>query len=114
MIYCLSVFIFLTLRRPPRSTRTDTLFPSTTLCRSVDRHHQNVVAFAARQWLDMFSPGNLLATNPVVLKRTLEQGGTNLARGLRNAIDDFSRALAGTQPPAGEIRRASCRESACQ
>src|SRR3546814_19807975 len=80
----------------------------------VDRHHQEVVAFAARQWLDMFSPGNLLATNPVVLKRTLEQGGTNLARGLRNAIDDFSRALAGTQPPAGEIRRASCRESACQ
>src|SRR3546814_6209281 len=43
----------------------------------VDRHHQDVVAFAARQWLDMFSPGNLLATNPVVLKRTLEQGGTN-------------------------------------
>src|SRR3546814_3054462 len=25
------------LRRPPRSTRTDTLFPYTTLCRSVDR-----------------------------------------------------------------------------
>src|SRR3546814_1098989 len=24
------------IRRPPRSTRTDTLFPSTTLCRSLD------------------------------------------------------------------------------
>src|SRR3546814_14014218 len=48
----------------------------------------------------MFSPVNLLATNPVVLKRTLEQGGTNLARGLRNAIDDFSRELAGAPPPA--------------
>src|SRR3546814_4214354 len=28
-------FVFLTIRRPPRSTRTDTLFPSTTLFRSL-------------------------------------------------------------------------------
>src|SRR3546814_9910406 len=27
-------FFFLMIRRPPRSTRTDTLFPYTTLCRS--------------------------------------------------------------------------------
>src|SRR3546814_4225861 len=26
------------IRRPPRSTRTDTLFPYTTLCRSLVRH----------------------------------------------------------------------------
>src|SRR3546814_19686734 len=31
--YCFSVF-FLMIRRPPRSTRTDTLFPYTTLFRS--------------------------------------------------------------------------------
>src|SRR3546814_13676179 len=30
----MSVFFFLMIRRPPRSTRTDTLFPSTTLFRS--------------------------------------------------------------------------------
>src|SRR3546814_6617118 len=30
----MSVFFFLIIRRPPRSTRTDTLFPYTTLCRS--------------------------------------------------------------------------------
>src|SRR3546814_17584275 len=29
------VFVFLMIRRPPRSTRTDTLFPYTTLFRSV-------------------------------------------------------------------------------
>src|SRR3546814_19027915 len=29
------LFVFLMLRRPPRSTRTDTLFPYTTLFRSV-------------------------------------------------------------------------------
>src|SRR3546814_17942466 len=28
------LFFFLMIRRPPRSTRTDTLFPYTTLCRS--------------------------------------------------------------------------------
>src|SRR3546814_19488801 len=30
-------FFFLMIRRPPRSTRTDTLFPYTTLCRSEKR-----------------------------------------------------------------------------
>src|SRR3546814_11451597 len=30
------VFFFLMIRRPPRSTRTDTLFPYTTLFRSAD------------------------------------------------------------------------------
>ena len=29
----------------------------------VAKHHEDVVAFAARQWLDMMSPGNQLATN---------------------------------------------------
>src|SRR3546814_8365929 len=34
----LSVFFFLMIRRPPRSTRTDTLFPYTTLFRSAARN----------------------------------------------------------------------------
>src|SRR3546814_10612596 len=34
MISILTVFFFLMIRRPPRSTRTDTLFPYTTLFRS--------------------------------------------------------------------------------
>src|SRR3546814_20112600 len=34
LIFCM-FFFFLMLRRPPRSTRTDTLFPYTTLFRSV-------------------------------------------------------------------------------
>src|SRR3546814_13179902 len=32
--FCCCVFVFLMIRRPPRSTRTDTLFPYTTLFRS--------------------------------------------------------------------------------
>ena len=66
----------------------------------VEKHHENMVAFAARQWLDIFSPGNQLATNPVVLKRTLQQGGANLLRGAMNAVDDLQR-LAAEQGPAG-------------
>src|SRR3546814_20612748 len=33
-MYCCMYFFFLMIRRPPRSTRTDTLFPYTTLFRS--------------------------------------------------------------------------------
>src|SRR3546814_3372063 len=35
MVELISVFFFLMIRRPPRSTRTDTLFPYTTLFRSL-------------------------------------------------------------------------------
>src|SRR3546814_10804548 len=35
---CIRFFFFLMIRRPPRSTRTDTLFPYTTLFRSCDQH----------------------------------------------------------------------------
>src|SRR3546814_3540996 len=35
-------FFFLMIRRPPRSTRTDTLFPYTTLFRSVERRPADV------------------------------------------------------------------------
>src|SRR3546814_16874825 len=34
MLYVLLCFFFFMIRRPPRSTRTDTLFPYTTLFRS--------------------------------------------------------------------------------
>src|SRR3546814_17877942 len=42
---CSSLFIFfLMIRRPPRSTRTDTLFPYTTLFRSIDHVGGNSTA----------------------------------------------------------------------
>src|SRR3546814_6394269 len=37
----LVVFFFLMIRRPPRSTRTDTLFPYTTLFRSAHRRNRD-------------------------------------------------------------------------
>src|SRR3546814_15336362 len=47
MFYCVICVFFLMIRRPPRSTRTDTLFPYTTLFRS-DRT-VDIVALAAQQ-----------------------------------------------------------------
>src|SRR3546814_15760588 len=38
----LLLFFFLMIRRPPRSTRTDTLFPYTTLFRSAQRRDRGV------------------------------------------------------------------------
>ena len=66
----------------------------------VESHHQKLVNFWARQWLDMFSPGNQLATNPVVLKQTLDEAGGNLVRGAQYLADDLQR-LATHAPPQG-------------
>src|SRR3546814_3440151 len=40
-------FFFLSIRRPPRSTRSDTLFPYTTLFRSRSRHHRKTCSSMA-------------------------------------------------------------------
>src|SRR3546814_3495435 len=40
--HSLSIFCFLMIRRPPRSTRTDTLFPYTTLFRSAQVSSANI------------------------------------------------------------------------
>ena len=67
----------------------------------VEPHHQKLVAFWARQGLDLFSPGNQLATNPVVLKKTLDEAGQNLVRGAQHLVEDL-RAQAGGQAPQGD------------
>ncbi|MCE4536967.1 alpha/beta fold hydrolase [Pelomonas sp. P7] len=66
----------------------------------VDRHHGDLVAFWARQLLDMGSPANLPWTNPEVLRRTWAEGGLNFARGAQAWADDLQRLLTGA-PPAG-------------
>src|SRR3546814_21050291 len=47
-ISCTSIF-FLMIRRPPRSTRTDTRFPYTTLFRSIHGAHYHRDRFISRQ-----------------------------------------------------------------
>ncbi len=70
---------------------------ATTRISGVDPKHEQVVNFAARQWLDMMSPANFALTNPQVQMRTQSEGGRNLMRGLRYWIEDFNRLI--TQQP---------------
>lgn len=73
---------------------------ATTGVPGVSRHHEQVVEFATRQVLDMVSPANFIATNPVVLKKTLQTGGANLVEGLGNFLEDWQREATG-RPPVG-------------
>ncbi|SON55140.1 Poly-beta-hydroxybutyrate polymerase [Hartmannibacter diazotrophicus] len=75
---------------------------ATTGVPGVAPHHEDVVAFAARQWLDMLSPSNNPFTNPDVMQRTMEKGGLNLVDGMRNFIEDASRVLLKEQPVGSE------------
>src|SRR3546814_10764918 len=59
-------FFFLMIRRPPRSTRTDTLFPYTTLFRS--DHAQRITDLG--RGIDSILPDALGATLCQLLKRT--------------------------------------------
>ncbi len=73
---------------------------ATTGIGGMSEHHEEVVSFAARQWLDMMSPVNFILTNPEVLEATLGEGGRNLLRGCEYLIEDWERAIGG-HPPVG-------------
>ncbi|WP_333676532.1 alpha/beta fold hydrolase [Dyella sp.] len=75
---------------------------ATTGVHGVSTHHQTVMDFVARQWLDVLSPGNFLFTNPVVLERTKQEGGRNLMRGVLNWMEDLLRYVSGTPEPGSE------------
>jgi polyhydroxyalkanoate synthase len=66
----------------------------------VSRHHEDVVTFTMRQWLDTFSPSNFLPTNPVVLDETVRNNGINLLRGAMNAYQDWERGMRGERSGA--------------
>ncbi len=66
----------------------------------VTPHHEDVVAFTARQLLDMASPSNVPFLNPEIIRRAQETGGANFVQGFQNWIEDVGRLATG-QPPAG-------------
>ena len=49
------------------------------------------VDFYTRQFADAMAPSNFVMTNPEVLSATLESGGENLIKGLKNLLDDLER-----------------------
>jgi len=88
----------------------DTIYQSFLLCQQwwhnavtdvsgVTRQHENTLAFATRQILDVCSPSNFPLTNPEVLERTAKEGGLNFVRGGQNFLEDWDRAAGGHKPP---------------
>ena len=75
---------------------------ATTGIGGVTKQHENLVEFAARQILDLFSPSNFLLTNPEVQQRTLETGGANLVHGFQNFMEDRERSADGKKPIGAE------------
>src|SRR3546814_11453335 len=72
MLERLFFFFFLMIRRPPRSTRTDTLFPYTTLFRSVEGDRFDQCACAeAREYPDELRG----EVDPVHQEPAQQQGG---------------------------------------
>jgi len=49
------------------------------------------IDFYTRQFVDAMAPSNFVATNPEVLRATVESHGENLLRGLRNLLEDLER-----------------------
>lgn len=68
----------------------------------VTAHHEQMVTFAARQMLDMFSPSNFLLTNPEVQAETLRSGGMNLLQGAQNLFQELQRRTTGQPLPGTE------------
>jgi polyhydroxyalkanoate synthase len=68
----------------------------------VSKHHEDIVAFLARQALDTVSPKNFPLTNPEVLAQTRKQSGTNFLCGALNFWEDWQRLAAGGKQAGAE------------
>lgn len=77
-------------------------YSATTALRGPSERHKNVTWFVAKQLLDVLSPSNFPGTNPVILKRTLEQCGLNLWQGWQNWLEDMERLVANEKPAGAE------------
>jgi polyhydroxyalkanoate synthase len=54
--------------------------------------------FMVHQSLDAFSPSNVAWLNPEVIERTRDEAGANLVRGMRNFVEDWTRAVTMAPP----------------
>lgn len=73
--------------------------------RGVATHHEDVVTFTVRQLLDMVAPSNFIATNPVLLRHTVETGGANIVQGASQLFLDWLHHLDGQRPAASDMFR---------
>src|SRR3546814_13751736 len=106
------------IRRPPRSTRTDTLFPYTTLFRSIRRGTRPRRLFERRRRADGFTdePSRLTPKNTERQMASHRRFAPSL---LLLCSSMLLPGAVAAQAPAydliiREIGRASCRERVCQ
>src|SRR3546814_11510622 len=118
------------IRRPPRSTRTDTLFPYTTLFRSMVAEYWKLHRKPGRLTLPEYFDYNLYddslydaAAKERFITERLHWPITNLCSDItwRAATEDkwlsyklLQHLGAATPQTLAEIGRASCRERVCQ
>src|SRR3546814_11785726 len=111
------------LRRPPRSTRTDTLFPYTTLFRAVARHNRRRQGGGGQRHSDgklphSNSPFNLRYTSRQTSYSTLwfraSEQIVNLLPKSRTLFANEWKFSLKSEDPARQIGRASCRGKGLQ
>src|SRR3546814_13023776 len=95
--------------RPPRSTRTDTLFPYTTLFRSWEEAGKRYGHLSGGPLADLMRQ----ATEEIFRNAALAPGQHLLDVGT-GAGSPALEAIALVGPAGKEIGRASCRERGCQ
>src|SRR3546814_14837197 len=102
------------IRRPPISTRTDTLFPYTTLFRSLRwahrLFHRGIEAMKSRYACITA----LAALLPITAHATDAMTSTDVAATDAIADADTLATVIVTAEKSGEIGRASCRERVCK
>src|SRR3546814_12929094 len=104
------------IRRPPRSTRTDTLFPYTTLFRSPGRGGHDHVHAAHRVDAVIVDLGedDLFLEAHGIVATTIEAFCRHAAKVADARHRDGDQAIEELVHPLAEIGRASCRERVCQ
>ena len=58
----------------------------------LDEQTARKVDFYTQQFIDALAPTNFVLTNPEVLRETMETGGQNLIKGMRNLLEDMERS----------------------
>ncbi len=68
----------------------------------VTAEHERELQFLTRQMLDMVSPSNFLLTNPEVLRKTRDEVGGNLVKGMQKLLHDIQAQTNGAPPEGTE------------
>src|SRR3546814_14997780 len=121
VVYMFSIFLYLFIRRPPRSTRTDTHFPYPTLFRSCRQTQMTGFGEGDRSLHgggveDLADQDDIRRFAHRVFQRAVEGVSVEPHLALVDdrflvLVQEFDRLLAGEDM---QIGRASCRERVCQ